>query len=337
MITYCLIPAHLADELHEPLRRWFADRPSIEVVVERRGVDRRATAEGGDDEAGVALMSGDRRRQRDRRAAAEWLAPPALSPRLARYASQLVFLRVSAESPVDDRESADFLRLLVAGDREAIEQIYLRYFDRIYAYLRIMLTRPHDAEDATQEVFAKMLAALPRYEPRGSPLRAWLFRIAQRTALDRLRRSGRLVATDPAELEADPSRQAPGADVTALEWLSDRQVLKLVERLPRRQREVIVLRYLGDLTSTEIAALVGATPAAVRQLQHRAIATLRGRLTALRGPGGRRNWSRMRLRSLPVLRSRRFALFAHDWGRPTEPRQLRHPNFAVTSPARRAF
>jgi RNA polymerase sigma-70 factor (ECF subfamily) len=100
------------------------------------------------------------------------------------------------------------------------------------------------------------------------------------------------------------------AGIQVLEWVSDRDLLLFVERLPPSQRDVLALRFLLDMTTAEIAAMLGRTPEAVRVLQHRALTMLRKRLTALgRGPRDRtRSGVRRCPDQAPVLRMRRFAL-----------------------------
>jgi DNA-directed RNA polymerase specialized sigma24 family protein len=70
-------------------------------------------------------------------------------------------------------------------------------------------------------------------------------------------------------------------DMHVLSWLEDGELLTLIERMPLAQRQVMLLRYMMDLSCPEIAAILGRSPDAIRQLQHRALTFLRGRLTAL--------------------------------------------------------
>jgi RNA polymerase sigma-70 factor (ECF subfamily) len=316
------VPAELASSLHELLRRHFSDDLSVEVVVERRGAERRSGERRADDAGSSRAVTGERRRVRnrpgrrvgERRATVLALGPLSLPRRAQRYAGRIVFVeRLAASSQhLEDLDTARLVTRLQSGERELFSPLYLRYFDRVYNYLRLILNDAHEAEDATQQVFIKVLEALPGYERRGQPFRAWLFRIARNHAIGVLRRTRRVDLVEPRELEsfAEPERQlAP--ELRALSWVSDGELLMLIERLPLAQRQVLLMRYLADLSVDDVAAVLGRTPTAVRKLQARSLAFLRERLVAL----GRKDvarpmgWQR-RVPHARVLRRRRFALLA---------------------------
>src|SRR6188508_1836811 len=112
------------------------------------------------------------------------------------------------------RESADHVRALVdraqRGDREAIEELYLLHFDRIYSYLHMSVGNRHDAEDLTTQTFLKMLEAIKRFKWQSAPFSAWLFRIAHNLAMDHFRASRRW---QPEEDVPEP----PGAEESSAE------------------------------------------------------------------------------------------------------------------------
>src|ERR1043166_8042586 len=78
-----------------------------------------------------------------------------------------------------------------AGDRDALEGLYLLHFDRIYSYLHLSVGNRHDAEDLTTQTFLKMLEAIGRFRWKTAPFSAWLFRIAHNLAMDHFRASKR--------------------------------------------------------------------------------------------------------------------------------------------------
>src|SRR5438270_8467644 len=82
------------------------------------------------------------------------------------------------------------------GDDEALEQLYLLHFDRIFSYLHMSVGNRHDAEDLTTQTFLKMLEAIGRFRWRSAPFSAWLFRIAHNLAMDHFRAAKR---TQPEE------------------------------------------------------------------------------------------------------------------------------------------
>jgi RNA polymerase sigma-70 factor (ECF subfamily) len=325
-VVYCLIPSDLAPRLHEHLRRHFASDPAVEVVVEQRASDRRDSsdrrARGDRRPAGDRPNSGERRRIRaaagrrvaERRAALLAVDAPVPLPRRAReHAGRLHFVE-RIEPAGQLQEDADTARLVTrvqAGDRDAFATLYLRYFDRLYGYMRIILRDPHEAEDATQQVFVRVIRAFPRYERRRAPFRGWLFTIARNEALNRIRVRERTTVLDPEEIDRRRDTEPlPDDSLGALEWIADRDLVLFVERLPLAQRQVLLLRYMLDLPYAEIATIMGASPNEVRKLQQRATAFLRARLAAVgRAPqrAERSPWRR-RPTFAGVARARRYAL-----------------------------
>jgi RNA polymerase sigma-70 factor, ECF subfamily len=315
----CLIPADLAPRLEPTLSR-YASEHGLGVVVERRQADRRRGAERRDSVwpgGGSETTAGERRRVRnaagrrvgERRAT---LIPVAaehpLPRRAATYAERLVFVeRLDLDGEIlEDLDTARLVTRWQAGDREVFTELYQRYFDRVYTYLRLALKDSHEAEDGAQQVFISVMEALNRYQLGSVPVRGWLFRIVRNYAISHARRSGRTQLEDPETLDGrmEVSGDAEGSNV--LEWLTDADLLVLVDRLPEPQRQVLALRYMLDLTFQEAAEVLDRTPDAVRQLHHRAIGALRSQLTAL----GRRSEARalrvpMRRRCRPTLESQR--------------------------------
>lgn len=158
-----------------------------------------------------------------------------------------------------------------AGDELAFAELYVRFFDRVYRYLLIALKNPDDAQEVSQEVFVRALSMLGRYEPARGEFRDWLFSMVRSLAIDHLRKGGRTSAVDPQDL---PSHAAPLAEraSTLLERLDPGSGLRqLIDSLPDGQRRVVALRFVFELSTVEIAEVLGVSPEAVRQLQHRAL------------------------------------------------------------------
>ncbi|MDX6632068.1 MAG: polymerase sigma-70 factor, subfamily [Solirubrobacterales bacterium] len=234
--------------------------------------------------------------------------------------SKIAFVRplqLSAEER-DDLDTARTIIRLQSGDDQAFATLYSRYFDRVYGYLRVLLKDSHEAEDVAQQVFVKLLNGLPSYERRDQPFRAWLFIVVRNLARDHLRGSRRVELMAPADLDDRQERMLNGAvdqepegtDLRALSWVTNQDLLVLIERLPAVQRQVLALRYMMGLPVNEIAEVIGTSPNHVSVLQYRATSFLRERLTALGREPQSRSRSRMARcpRKAPVLRLRRFAL-----------------------------
>lgn len=320
MKIYCIVPRELAAKLHEPLRRHYLGDPGVEVVVERRRGDRRRTGERRETPATAdveqrRIRNPDGRRIAETRASVEVVQAAPLPRRARSYADRLRFVQrlEPASRDAEDVDSARVVTRFQAGDRNAFVVLYMRYFDRVFSYLRLVLDDPHAAEDATQQALMKIFEALPRYERRpGATFRAWLFAIVRNEALRELGKRKRVEIVDPADLGRRRDELEPSAerDLTALDWVTDRELLLLIERLPPVQQQVLMLRFMLDLPSKEIAAILGVSVSNVRILQHRGLRFLEQRMTALgRHPrGGRRADMGRPTRQVFVLRARRFAL-----------------------------
>src|SRR5438309_9209663 len=106
------------------------------------------------------------------------------------------------------REQHARTRVLVeraqGGDRNALEELYLIHFDRIYSYLHMSVGNRHDAEDLTTQTFLKILESIGKFRWRSAPFSAWLFRIAHNLAMDHFRANRRWQPD-----EALPAPQAP--------------------------------------------------------------------------------------------------------------------------------
>ena len=214
----------------------------------------------------------------------------------------------------EDRDTERLVARVHAGDDQAFADLYMRYFDRVYSYALVALGDPHAAEDTTQHVFANVLEALPRYQPSRAPFRGWLFSIVRNQTITELARRGRIEPLDAEELDRRREREAEPAadDLDALGWVTDKELVLLIERLPLAQRQVLMLRYMLDLPHAQVAAALGRSSDDVRQLQSRALAFLRDRLTALGHAPSRKRARITRVRrQAPVIRMRRWSL--HGW------------------------
>lgn len=163
-----------------------------------------------------------------------------------------------------------------AGDAAAFGGIYDLFAEPVYRFLRFRLGNAHDAEDLLHVVFVKMIEALPRYQPRGLPFRAWVYRIARNAVIDdgRVRRTHEPLDTvDPTFASRD--RTDPAASVP--ERLAIEAALEV---LTPEQRDVIAYRFFVGLTPAEIAAIMGRREGSIRALQFRALGALRRGLGA---------------------------------------------------------
>jgi RNA polymerase sigma-70 factor (ECF subfamily) len=165
-------------------------------------------------------------------------------------------------------------RLLVEAaqkDPARFADLYEIHFERVYAYIVRRVRDRDTAEDLVSEVFHKALENLPRYEWRGVPFSAWLFRIAGNAITDRSKRGAR----EQLSFEEPPDSMAEAT----LEETEDRaRLFFLVNRLPADQRRVIVQRFVEQRSIREIAEQLGRSQGAIKQLQFRALEKLRAQM-----------------------------------------------------------
>ena len=164
------------------------------------------------------------------------------------------------------------VRAAKSGDASAFGELYERYRDPIYRYCLSRTGTAHEAEDLTSDVFVKALQSIDRYQERGLPFVAFLYRIARNAAIDRSRTLKQPLSVD--ELVTEPaSRQNVEADATLA---VDRSILlAALTKLKAEHRDVIVMRFIEGYSALEVAAALGKTEGAVRTLQHRALERLR--------------------------------------------------------------
>lgn len=173
------------------------------------------------------------------------------------------------------KKEADEQLLIEAAQKDPARfaDLYEINFERVYAYIVKRVGNRAESEDLTSEVFHQALANLKRFEWRGIPFAAWLFRIAANLISDRWQRSGREVTSDLAVME---SVKASPAEIEEVEWRAT--LFRLVDSLPAEQRRVVVLRFAEQKSIKEVAREIRRTEGAVKQLQFRALSTLRARM-----------------------------------------------------------
>ncbi len=157
------------------------------------------------------------------------------------------------------------------GDWDAIHFLYIRYFPDVLAYVRSVVRDHHAAEDITQNVFAKLITAIRKYEERDVAFAAWIFRVARNASLDYLRAQRQIPVedvriTDDADHELDRDRR--------------QAVVDALSELPSAQQEVLVLRHIAGYSPTEIADRLGKTEGSIHGLHHRGRAALKRALRA---------------------------------------------------------
>jgi RNA polymerase sigma-70 factor (ECF subfamily) len=158
------------------------------------------------------------------------------------------------------------------GSPEAFTELYQHLVRPVAGYLRSKGVL--EVEDVTSEVFLAVFAGVASFDGDAERFRSWVFTIAHRRSVDYWRRVGRTPPTAPLE-PTDDGGVARSAEALALDSIGEQQALALLDTLSPDQREVLLLRIIGDLTVEQVAEVVGKSPGAVKALQHRGLARLR--------------------------------------------------------------
>jgi RNA polymerase sigma-70 factor (ECF subfamily) len=193
---------------------------------------------------------------------------------------------LALKDPPSDRpdERADAsVSAAVGGDPAAVGRVLASIRPLVVRYCRARVGRQErsfaSADDVAQEVCLAVLTALPSYRDQGRPFLAFVYGIASHKVADAHRAAARNRSTPIADVPDGPEPNA-GPEERAMQGELSRQMKQLLDSLPDKQREIVVLRVVVGLSAEETAEAVGSTPGAVRVAQHRALARLRKTLSA---------------------------------------------------------
>lgn len=189
---------------------------------------------------------------------------------------------MAREGPIlMSRETESSERLLIEAaqqDPARFAELYEQNFERVYAFIARRVHNRALIQDLTSEVFRHALSNIERFEWRGAPFAAWLFRIAANAIADHFQRSAKeRGATDP----IDPG--AVSIEGGILEAERKARLYRFVNQLPGDQRRVITMRFAEEKSIREIAENLGRSEGAVKQLQFRALQMLRQRMEGANG------------------------------------------------------
>jgi RNA polymerase sigma-70 factor, ECF subfamily len=183
------------------------------------------------------------------------------------------FIRVAdPAAPEGDGLLASAIARAKEGDTSALHFLYVRFADDVYGFVNSIVRDHHEAEDITQNLFAKLMRIIGKYEQREVPFSAWILRVARNAALDHMRARRQI----PFE-EVRTSDE--GHDQVGFERFQS--IRMALDRLPGDQREVLILRHIAGLTPPEIAEVLGKTESSIHGLHHRGRGALQAALREL--------------------------------------------------------
>jgi RNA polymerase sigma factor (sigma-70 family) len=161
-------------------------------------------------------------------------------------------------------------------------RVYDDHVWRVYGFLAYRLRDRETAEDMTQATFERALRAWSRFDPRRASESTWLLTIARNLLIDHQRRD-RSAVTDQIDERVLPAVPGPESRIGG-----SPELVQALAQLGEREREILALRFGGDLTGPEVAEVLGLTLANVQQIMSRSLRTLRALLDGESGAGGPR-------------------------------------------------
>lgn len=185
-------------------------------------------------------------------------------------------VRRPAQEPASQGADERLLVQAAQSDPAKFEALYELHFERVYYFLARRVQDRATAEDLTSEVFHKALANLSNYEWRGAPFSAWLFRIAANALADQYKRASREQLSSDNAQHPDEHPDLSSPDLEVVEYHAC--LFRLVDHLPAVQRQVIRERFVEQRSIREIADRLKKTEGAIKQLQFRALQTLRAQM-----------------------------------------------------------
>ena len=175
-------------------------------------------------------------------------------------------------------ESDSALIARAKEDPKAFGLLYERYVNNIYNYIYYRTGNHHDAEDLTARTFYQALKHISRYVDRGAPFSAWLYRIAHNLVANWHRDHSRRQIISLDELVVmTTKRKGPAA--MAEEHLEHDLLLQAVRRLPPERQQLLIFKFVEQMSNAEIGEVMGRTEGAIKSLYHRTLVVLRKELT----------------------------------------------------------
>ena len=181
-----------------------------------------------------------------------------------------IFSRRVNHPELEDRE----LVALAKDDAEAFGELYTRYVKKMYSYIFHRTGNTQDAEDLTAKVFIRAYSHVGNYVDRGAPFQAWLYRIAHNLVANWHRDQARrkIIALDDYVAH---SLQSEAPERLAEDVEERDQLMESVRRLPEERQQLLLLKFIEQLSNAEIGEIMGRTEGAIKSLYHRTLLALR--------------------------------------------------------------
>ncbi len=182
---------------------------------------------------------------------------------------------VGKGSPVLEKGSEEILVERAKEDPAAFGVLYKRYVRKIHRYVYCRIGNRHDAEDLTAKIFHKALANIGRYENRGLPFSAWLYRIAHNLVANWLRDRSRRKVISLDELTSTVQHSGSAPDQQAEINEKREALLEAIQGLPPDRQELLILKLMEGMSNAEIGQVMGRSVGAIKSLYYRTLIDLR--------------------------------------------------------------
>jgi RNA polymerase sigma-70 factor (ECF subfamily) len=179
--------------------------------------------------------------------------------------------------PDTEFNEEDVLSQASRGDRESFGHLYERYVDRIFNYVYYRTGNLHDAEDLTARVFQRAMNHIQNYTDRGVPFSAWLYRIAHNLVANWHRDRSRKQEIPLDDLPVLPTK-GDHPERNLVRSQEQDALLRMIRRLPAERQNLLILKFVENLSNAEIGEIMGRSEGAVKSLYHRTLLALRDQL-----------------------------------------------------------
>ena len=163
------------------------------------------------------------------------------------------------------------------GDHDAFGKLYERYVERIFNYVYYRTGNQHDAEDLTARVFQRAMNHIRNYTDRGVPFSAWLYRIAHNLVANWHRDRSRKQEVPIDDIPILPSK-GDHPEKNLVRSQEEEALLRMIRKLPPERQNLLILKFVENLSNAEIGAIMNRSEGAVKSLYHRTLLALRDQL-----------------------------------------------------------
>lgn len=170
------------------------------------------------------------------------------------------------------KDEQELVKRAKGGEAEAFGLLYDYYLPKIYRFVLIKVSHREEAEDLTHQTFLKAWQNIDQYDFRGHSFGSWLYRIARNAVIDRHRKNTPVFSLDDLTFDI-PARDRSPEELTEARIESE-VILEAIRELKEIEQEVLLMRFVEELNTKEVAQIVKKTEGAVKLIQHRALKNL---------------------------------------------------------------